>query len=230
MVHYRCFINMNICCEHVKKIVSNRYVRANETRRWYLIFDVMNMYTLNRRVFHDYQPYVIQGFRDDSHPWIIMNLFQTLATGTSTKVKEWLLEAGLIIELDGLGAKIIGKAPFLVVTWMHFGKRGMTFWCFFLFFSEPKNWSFKWNIYALRVLLVFNISIEYRAHSQYTYYIHLQRYIYYINNDCIQFIYWYSISINGPLMGTSLLKPQMSIPVTVTRPIAESRWVANVRL
>eukprot|EP00434_Breviolum_minutum_P024338 symbB.v1.2.021493.t1/scaffold1806.1/size131321/8 len=31
-------------------------------------------------------------------------------------VKEWLLEAGLIIELDGLGAKIIGKAPFLVVS------------------------------------------------------------------------------------------------------------------
>jgi len=46
-------------------------------------------------------------------------------------VKEWLLEAGLIIELDGLGAKIIGKAPFLVVTWKRFGKRGMTFWCFF---------------------------------------------------------------------------------------------------
>ena len=75
-----------------------------------------------------------------------MNLFQTLATGTSTEVKEWLLEAGLIIELDGLGAKIIGKAPFLVVTWKRFGKRGMTFWCFF--FPEPKNWSFKWNIYG----------------------------------------------------------------------------------
>ena len=49
------------------------------------------------------------------------------------QVKEWLLEAGLIIELDGLGAKIIGKAPFLVVAWNHFGS--LKCGCFL---SEPK--------------------------------------------------------------------------------------------
>ncbi|CAK9032945.1 unnamed protein product [Durusdinium trenchii] len=32
------------------------------------------------------------------------------------KVKEWLLEAGLQIDLDGLGAKVIGRSPFLVVS------------------------------------------------------------------------------------------------------------------
>eukprot|EP00913_Durusdinium_trenchii_P004269 g3957.t1 len=31
-------------------------------------------------------------------------------------VKEWLLEAGLQIDLDGLGAKVIGRSPFLVVS------------------------------------------------------------------------------------------------------------------
>ena len=30
-------------------------------------------------------------------------------------MKEWLLEAGLQIDLDGLGAKVIGRSPFLVV-------------------------------------------------------------------------------------------------------------------
>ena len=32
------------------------------------------------------------------------------------EVKEWLLEAKLHIDLDGLGAAIIGRPPFLVVT------------------------------------------------------------------------------------------------------------------
>lgn len=38
------------CEARQENIVSSRYVRANETRRWYLIFDDMNMYAQNRRV------------------------------------------------------------------------------------------------------------------------------------------------------------------------------------
>ena len=111
---------------------------------WYLMLWIMKIHTQNRRVFHDFQPYysrVQRFFASLNHHESSWNL----GDWDGTKVKEWLLEAGLIIELDGLGAKIIGKAPFLVVTWKRFGKRGMTFWCFF---PEPKNWSFKWNIYG----------------------------------------------------------------------------------
>ncbi|CAK9053742.1 [Pyruvate dehydrogenase (acetyl-transferring)] kinase isozyme 4 [Durusdinium trenchii] len=40
----------------------------------------------------------------------------TVSDGLGLAVKEWLLEAGLQIDLDGLGAKVIGRSPFLVVS------------------------------------------------------------------------------------------------------------------
>ena len=45
-----------------------------------------------------------------------LNRTEMLLEMLGFQVKEWLLEANLHVDLDGLGAAIIGRPPFLVVT------------------------------------------------------------------------------------------------------------------